>query len=250
MNIEIIEVTPDNIEQTGLLCVKNIKSEGYKAKKEWFLKNYVHGLKILIAEADGKKIGLIEYIPSEYAFRPVKAVDYIFIHCVVVYSKEHRGKQIAAKLLEYCEKDAIESGKHGVCAFVSNGAWIADKTLFIKNGYKSIVGSDRFELVFKKFGKEGNLPEFLNYQDKAIQYSGWNLLYSDQCPWHIKSANDLKTSSENNGIELKIRKINDAAEAQNSPSGFGTFALLNNGKLLEDHYISSTRYCNILKKHK
>ena len=50
------------------------------------------------------------------------------------------------------------------------------------------------------------------------------------------------------GIRLKVKKINSSTEAKQGPSGFGVFALLHEGKLLEDHYISSTRFKNILKK--
>ena len=50
------------------------------------------------------------------------------------------------------------------------------------------------------------------------------------------------------GIDLKVKKIIKAEEARNGPSGFGVYSLLYNGKLLEDHYISSTRFKNILKK--
>jgi hypothetical protein len=49
------------------------------------------------------------------------------------------------------------------------------------------------------------------------------------------------------GIKLEVIKI-DYLEAQNGPSGFGTFSLLYNGKLLADHYISKTRFISIVKK--
>jgi hypothetical protein len=50
------------------------------------------------------------------------------------------------------------------------------------------------------------------------------------------------------GINLKIKKITSSQEAKNGPSGFGVFALLKDGKLLEDHYISETRFRSIVKK--
>jgi hypothetical protein len=47
---------------------------------------------------------------------------------------------------------------------------------------------------------------------------------------------------------LQTTKIESAEKAQHAPSGFGVFALVKDGKLLEDHYISETRFKTILKK--
>ena len=49
------------------------------------------------------------------------------------------------------------------------------------------------------------------------------------------------------GMDLKVTKLETAQEAKNAPSGFGVFNLLHDGKLLEDHYLSATRFKNILK---
>jgi hypothetical protein len=54
--------------------------------------------------------------------------------------------------------------------------------------------------------------------------------------------------AEEAGINLNVKKITTSKEARHGPSGFGVFALLRDGKLLEDHYISETRFRNILKK--
>jgi hypothetical protein len=53
-------------------------------------------------------------------------------------------------------------------------------------------------------------------------------------------------SKINKGLKIKIAL--DSEGKQLAPSGFGTFSLLKDGKLLEDHYISRTRFENILKK--
>ena len=50
------------------------------------------------------------------------------------------------------------------------------------------------------------------------------------------------------GIDLNITKLSNATEAKKAPSGYGVFSLLHNGKLIEDHYLSATRFRNILKK--
>jgi len=50
------------------------------------------------------------------------------------------------------------------------------------------------------------------------------------------------------GIDLKITKIENAKQAKEGPSGYGVFSLLHDGKLIEDHYLSATRFRNILQK--
>jgi hypothetical protein len=50
------------------------------------------------------------------------------------------------------------------------------------------------------------------------------------------------------GLEMKITVLNSAREAQNAPSYYGVFALVWNGRLLSDHYVSRGRFGNILRK--
>ena len=57
----------------------------------------------------------------------------------------------------------------------------------------------------------------------------------------------IKSASEN-GIDLTVKKIESPKEAKQIPSGFGVFALIHNGRLLEDHYISKRRFESILQK--
>ena len=73
-------------------------------------------------------------------------------------------------------------------------------------------------------------------------------MYAHQCPWHIKSVTDLTESAARHGIDLKCHEITTANQAQHVPGGYGTFSLIKDGVVLADHYISKTRFENILKK--
>ena len=130
----------------------------------------------------------------------------------------------------------------------SDGPWIANKTLFEKNGFIIADQLDRFELMHKRLNDKGPSPRLNDWTKQHEKYRGWNLIYSDQCPWHEKSITDLKQSAINNGIELKVKKLTTPKEAQSAPSGYGTYNLMKDGKLLADHYISSTRFENILRQ--
>ena len=248
-SIRYIEVTPENVDIHGVYCIKDKKAPGYKAKLDWFKNKMNEGLKIIIAVGeDQKQQGFIEYTPSEKAWRPINAPNFTFIQCVVVFSKNVRSQGLASKMIEISEEEAKNSGKDGICTMTSNGPWIANKSLFEKNGFQAGESLGRFQVYYKTFREDVQAPKLKDWESQLSEYKGWHLLYADQCPWHPKVVDELKTIAMDHGIDLNVWKLSSPEEAQNAPSGFGTFALIHNGKLLEDHYISKTRFKTIIKK--
>lgn len=247
--INILDITEDNVDEIGIYCIKDKKSPGYHAKVDWFKMKMNHGLKIKIAvDENGKQVGFIEYIPSELAWRPIRANNYYFIQCIALFVKEAKEKGIGSYLIQECEKDAKINKKAGICAMSSDGPWMANKSLFEKNKFRVAEKLDRFELMVKTFDHISIKPQFFDWTKQQTKYKGWHLIYSDQCPWHEKSITDLQQSALENGIKLIVKKLLTPIEAQSAPSGFGTFSLLHDGHLLADHYISRTRFENIVKQ--
>lgn len=247
--MKIIDVTPENVFEETLFCVRDTGSLAFEKKHAWFLSQLEAGLRLkILKDQNNKTISFIEYIPAEHAWRPVNAPGYMFIHCMYVYSNQDKGKGYATQMVEACKEDASRNGMHGLAVMTSKGSWMADKRLFDKIGFHEVDRRGRFELMVNKLYNSAPDPVLLDWTLNQEQYSGWNLLYADQCPWHEKSVNDIRQTALESGITLKVKKISSAEEARNGPSGFGVFSLLHNGKLLEDHYISSTRFKNILKK--
>jgi GNAT superfamily N-acetyltransferase len=249
--IKLIDITTDNVSELGIYCIKDKKSPGYRAKVEWFKLKINNGLKIKIAvDKQSKQLGFIEYLPSEIAWRPVKATNYLFIQCIAVYVKDAREKGIGSLLLKACEQDARTSKRTGICAMSSDGVWIANKSLYKKNGFVIADRLGRFELMIKAFNQGNSIPKLIDWKKQQKNYKGWNLVYSDQCPWHEKSITDLKQCAQENGIKLKVKKLTTPGQARNAPSGFGTFSLIKDGRLLGDHYLSRKRFENILKQER
>ena len=247
-NLQIIDVTPTNINEHGMFCIKDPKSAGFKQKSEWYSKTYEQGLRMKIAQNDtGEKIGFIEYVPAEFAWRPVDAPGYMFIHCMFIYPNKNKKLGYGSLLVKECEKDAKAIGKVGVAVMTSKGAWITNKSLFLKNGFEEVDKNGRFELCVKKFDKSAPTPKLIKWQDQQTD-SGWSLQYSDQCSWHAKAVEVLKDTAKKQNINLKVSKIATAKEAQNAPTGFGVFNLIKDNKRIEDHYISKRRFENILEK--
>ncbi len=246
---EIFDVNEQNISEIGIFCIKDKKSPGYIAKLDWFKSQFELGLRMKIAINNmGKQLGFIEYVPIENAWRPVKGKGYYFIQCIAVFVKDAKESGVGSMLIKSCENDAKAEGKTGICAMASEGVWMANKKIYLNNEYEVVDKLGRFELLHKSLKKNLEPPQFIDWSIAQTKYVGWNLVYSNQCPWHDKSINDLSLSAKEHGIKLKVTKIMNAKEAQLAPSGFGTFSLIKDGRLLEDHYLSKTRFENILKK--
>ncbi len=245
--MQILEINQENVDRYGFYCSKNKKDEGYQKKLAWLRKRFDEGLRInLLKDKDGTDLGFIEYVPGENAWRPVEAKGYLFIQCLAILKNANRKAGNGALLVQSVLDKAQEKGCLGVATACSQGAWIAGSSLFQKLGFERVDKRGRFELLVKKF-QDGPPPRFMDWEKKQGQYQGWHLLFAHQCPWHAKSVRDLQIVAGEAGIDLQVKEITTAEEARQSPSGYGVFNLLHDGKLLADHYISATRFKNILK---
>ncbi len=246
----LVQVTPDNLQEYGIYCNKNPKSAGYQKKKAWFLKYYPKGLRLVIAEdEEGRPLGFIEYIPGKYAWRPVHAPHDLFIQCLFVYPNQNRNMGIGRELVGLVIDDARRTGAKGVSTFASKGPWIANRELFAEMGFRKADARGRFELMRYPLQKDASDPPFIrDWTAHLPEYQGWHLFYADQCPWHDKAALTLQKVALDRGIDLQVHYLATPEEAQQAPSGFGAFALVRDGVLVEDHYISERRFLNILNK--
>jgi GNAT superfamily N-acetyltransferase len=245
--VEIVHVTPENAREHRFFCIKNVKESGFYAKEKWLKDRIKEGLTLKVIYADdGKQAGFIEYVPAEYAWRPVSALGWFFIHCIMVYPNKYRSTGAASLLIEEAINEARAHGKSGVCAMTSRGPWMATKKVFQKNGFEQFDKKGRFELMGIKLKDVAANPKLIDWESKLNNYNGWNLLYADQCPWHDKGVKAILKSADERGIDLNVEKIETAEDARNMPSGFGVFALVKDGKLLEDHYLSKRRFETIV----
>jgi len=248
--MKIVDVNSENISQYPVVCFLNLKNEGYSKKLEWLKERFCEGLKIkqLYLENEKRCNGFIEYIPGEFAWRAVKAQGYLFIHCLWITPNKFKHQGYGSKLIQECIHDALEQGKCGVAAITSEGAFMSGKDIFLKNGFQSVEHTKpSFELMVKKI-QDCPSPAFRNWEKELSFYNGLNIIYSHQCPWVARSISELKKIAAENELKLKIKELKNSREAQNAPSIYAVFNLVYNGKLLSDHYISSKRFSNIIKK--
>jgi len=95
-------------------------------------------------------VGFIEFTPALKAWRPINTDDFMFIHYMVVYSKQDRDKGYGTLLINEAEKEAKKQNMSGLCTLTSKGAWITNKTIFEKHGFTEVDTKRRFELLSKK----------------------------------------------------------------------------------------------------
>ncbi len=242
------KVGPENLLDCGIGCLTDPKNQGYQPKIEWLQKRFAEGLRLLLCRDEkGKPLAFLEYVPGEYAWRPVDAKGWLFVHCLWVYPKGQKVGGLGSRLIRACLEEARQAHAMGVTAMVSDGAWMAGKQVYLKNGFQQIAEVDRFQLVIHHL-KKGPEPRFRDISGNMAKYRGLHIVYSAQCPMLPKSVNDLSEMATEHGLKLKVTMLNSAREAQDAPSYYGVFNLLWNGRLLADHYVSKGRFKNILRK--
>lgn len=246
--IKLEKVGPGNLSDCGIGCLTSPKNQGYQPKVEWLQKRFAEGLRLLLfRDGEGRPLAFLEYVPGKYAWRPVDAEGWLFVHCLWVYPRGQKVGGLGGRLIRACLEEARQAGATGVAAMVSDGAWMAGKEVFLKSGFRQIAETDRFQLVIYRL-REGPEPRFRDIGGNPAKYRGLHIVYSAQCPMLPKSVNDLTEMAGEHGLKMKVTVLKNAREAQDAPSYYGVFSLVWNGGLLSDHYVSKGRFKNLLKK--
>jgi ribosomal protein S18 acetylase RimI-like enzyme len=242
----IIDVTSENLEEYPPTCFMNPDQQGFRIKRAWLEKRFQEGLriKVLVDETDEKIHGLIEYVSGENAWRAVDARDYIFIHCLWVHPRTWRNRGFGSTLINEVMDDA--RGTLGVSVITSDGPFMASSDIFRNQGFEVVDEEGDYQLLVKQLHK-GDLPVFKNTKEQQKKYMGWHILYSNQCPWVSRFIHELDPAMID-PLSLTITELKTPEQAQNAPSIYAAFNLIHDGKLLADHYISATRFFNIIKK--
>jgi N-acetylglutamate synthase-like GNAT family acetyltransferase len=195
---------------------------------------------------------MLEYIPGEFAHRPVEAEGYMFIHCIFVgFKKEFKGKGYASQLIDECINEAKKSNMYGVAVVTRKGSFMARKDIFVKKGFVVVDQAEPdFQLLVLKFSQTAKNPKFRDLKTNLENYKeGLFVLRSVQCPYTEKNVNAILKSAEDKfGLKANLIDMTDAAAVQDSLCAFGTFCIIYNGEIISHHPISNTRFENIMKK--
>ncbi|MFO7369974.1 MAG: GNAT family N-acetyltransferase [Bacteroidales bacterium] len=248
---QIIQVDEKNLtDYPQVVCFINPSNAYFGLKVDWLKNRFSEGLTMKVIKPDqvGKVAGYIEYVPGEFAWRAVNASGYMFIHCLWVYPNNNKKKGLGSALLEEVEADARNAKMKGVTVISSDGAFMANRDLFLKNGYTIKEEMEKCQLLVKNFSGDQSDLGFNNTTEARSNLKGWHMIYSGQCPWVARFVEEAKPIIKEHRLDINIRELTTAREAQHAPSVYSVFNLIRDGKLLADRYISTTRFKNILNK--
>jgi len=235
--VEMVTVgSPGDVAEHGFFCYKSKpKSDGYRRKLAWLEDRFAEGLQIRIVKEDGRSVGFIEYTSGEFAWRPVTAPGYLFVHCLwVVGGAKEKG--YGSRLLEACVDDARAMGKHGVAALTKKGGYLVGRRLCLKHGYEVVARAPPgFELVAKRFGDAPAPASPTNWEERQCRHGeGLTVLYADQCPYLRDAVQQALDVADEVGIEKRRAiKLSTAQEVQDlAPCPYGTLGIVYAGSLL------------------
>jgi len=251
--IKFIDFTPATIADYGVCGYKDVEKHlELRRKINWYQEFYPKGLRIkgLFTQKGGYQ-GMIEYIPGRYAHRPVNADGYMFIHCVFVgFKKEYKAKGYATRMIQECIKEAKKSKMNGVAVVSRKGSFMASRDIFVKAGFESVdTTKPDFELLVLKFNEKAKNPSFRKLTPEKFS-EGLTVFRSAQCPYSVKNVDAIMKTAEKLKVKAKLIDMKDITDVQNTPCAFGTFCIVNEGKVISHHPISNTRFENIMKSSK
>ncbi len=239
--MDILDVNPHTALKTGFFCrMSQKKCEGYQRKLKWLEARFAEGLKIkMLNPAQGGR-GFIEYIPGEFAWRPVEAQGYMFVHCLWVVGQS-KGKGYASLLLQECLADANRQRMNGVAMVTSEGNWLLSKRFLFGEGFESVDHAPpTFDLLVNRFNR-APLPSFpKDWEARMSRFGkGLTVVRSDQCPYIDDATQAGMETAAEYGLKFRIVELNTCEEVRKlAPSPYGVFSILLNGKLLSYHHLS------------
>lgn len=251
--VEIMDLTPENIADYGVCGYKDMKKHReLRRKVDWFKAYYPKGLRIkIIKSTTGGSLGMLEYIPGKYAHRPVDAENYMFIHCIFMgFKNEFKRQGHASLLIDECIKEARTMNMQGVAVVTRKGPFMAGNDIFLKKGFQTVDQfKPDFELLALKFNQKAADPKFKVMS--AENYArGLTVIRSAQCPYSVKNVDAIMETANKMNIKANLIELEDSESAQQTPCAFGAFCIILNGEVISHHPISNTRFENIMKSKK
>lgn len=235
--IQIVDVNEANVETAGFFCcMSKPESVGYRQKLDWLRARFAEGLKIKMIVRGGR--GFIEYIPGEFAWRAVRARDYMVVHCLWVGRAKGRG--CGTVLLEACMEEAKARGMYGVAAVTAHRQpGIVETSFFLKRGFKVVdTAPPGLALVALKF-RQCRDPEFIGGWDEKLKRLGPGLtvVYTAQCPYTCDLVQDLAHVATSQNLCLNVVRLQSAEQVRNeSPSAYGTVDIVAGGRVVAHLY--------------
>jgi hypothetical protein len=128
----------------------------------------------------------------------------------------------------------------GVAMVTSTGHWLAGPKLLERHGFKSVDTAPPSFTLMAKALTPGPLPCFPKDWDARAKRCGPGLTIfrSDQCPYISDATRTLEAAAAQKKIRSRVVDLQTAREVQTlSPSAYGVFQAVLDGKLVSYHYL-------------
>lgn len=246
---EIITLNKENIDAEHICCAISDKkcTEGYLKKKEWLKEQISKGY--IFKKFNVKHKVFIEYCPSDIAWLPITAPNYMVINCFWV-AGQYAGKGYGKRLLENCMKDSVD--KDGIVVLTSNKkkSYISDKKFFIKQGFEVCdTAPPYFELLVYKNNPNAISPTFNQSAKENVcsNKNGLTVYYSNCCPFTEYYTNTvLRELASREGISLEIIKIDNKEQVDDLPSAFSIYSVFYKGKFITHEILNETKFNKVI----
>ncbi|MBI4872923.1 MAG: GNAT family N-acetyltransferase [Candidatus Riflebacteria bacterium] len=246
---EVVRATAATVASFSFCGYSDSTGEGHRRKCAWLRARMEEGLRFLMLRsgADGD-VGMIEYAPGPVAWRPVRAPEYLVIHCIMVL-RRHAGKGGGRLLLDACLTDARENQFGGVAVVTSSDSFMAKPALFLKNGFDCVDRRPPYELLVRRLRPGLTEPRFASGsgQPPRLPRRGLIVLSSDQCPMVCKCTRDILDAAQAMGLEPHHVPVSSAEESRGLPTPYGNFCILQDGRVLSARPVSATRFRNLVR---
>lgn len=247
--LEIVQLTEQNLTDEHICCcIGDAKCEqGYQMKKDWIRDRLPEGFVFKKLNVRGKVF--IEYLPAEFAWRPIEAPGYMCIQCFWVSGK-YKDQGWGKKLFDACEADS--QGMHGIVTVTSSKKrpFLTDKSYFIKQGFEvADFASPYFELLVKRLN-DAPLPRFAPHvkDGSRIPQDGLVLMYSDQCPFADYYIDEMLNTAAGLGISGRKIHLTTLEQVQQGPSPFGVLGAYYNGVFLTHELMAAKGFEKLLRE--
>lgn len=243
-DLKILNITKDNLSDEGICCAFSDKKhvEGARLKEEWLAARFDEGFRYKKLNVRGKVF--IEYVPAEYAWSPIDAPNYLFIHCFWV-SGRYKGQGWGKQLLNECLTDT--SGKDGIVVMTGKKdmGFMVDPKFFRKCGFEVCdTAPPYFQLMVKRLNPSAPLPRFRESAKQATcePFDGFTMIYSDLCPFTTYWVEQMKGFMAKYQRPIQTIRLTTREQAQNMPSAFAIFSLFLNGKFLTHEMMHESKF--------
>jgi len=251
--MKIITINAANIDNEHICCaIGDDKTNRARAetKKKWMSDRFKEGLVFKRLDERGKIF--IEYIPIEYAWKPLAGKNYMVINCLWVSGK-FKGQGISTRLLNECINDAKAQRMNGVAVVTSGRVrpFLTDRNFFEKQGFVSVDKAEPyFELMVLKFNNEAADPAFTGRAKAGTcdNKNGFTIIYSNQCVFMEEYAAIFAEKVKEMKLPVKLVKLANSNEAKQMGSPFGTLGIYYEGKFVTHELMTAGKFGKLIEK--